>query len=298
MKPTNLVKQVRRWGVSKKRRLLHRSISRRAILARYEKLFGQPLDTHNPETFSAKIACRMLAMLNEKIPTASLYADKLRVRDFIANKIGPEYLVKLLWHGSRPKDIPFSSLPVSCVIKTNHACAQVILVDNDLDRHAAIKQLDEWLGVNYYWDSQEFQYYHIKPEIMVEEYLSNNSGHELLDYRFYCFNGIVKVIQVDNHEHSINCFFDPDWNLLDLWYRDGVPRPLLPEPASLPEMLKVAAKLSEDFDFVRVDLYEIDREIVFGELTFTPVGGYMKLNSPAWDLKLGQEWKSPSISAG
>jgi len=287
-----LLKKIQYWIREKKHRLSHRSVSRREIEHRYKRIFGESLNTHNPETFTAKIACSMLEMLNEKIPVATMYADKLRARGFVEKRAGQEYLVPLLWHGRKPSQIPFSDLPEKYVIKTNHASDQVILVDHNLHKDDVLKKLNNWLNTNYYWDSREFQYFHIKPQIMIEEYLVTNNNQEILDYRFYCFSGVATIIQVDNNAHSINCFFDPDWNLLNLWYRPDAERPSLREPVTLSKMLQLAATLSADFDFVRVDLYEVNGKIYFGELTFTPVGGYMKFNSHAWDLQLGREWNS------
>jgi hypothetical protein len=129
---------------------------------------------------------------------------------------------------------------------------------------------------------------------MIEEYLQNKDGTGPLDYRFYCFNGIPEVIQVDNHAHDINPFYDTNWKQLDLYYRKGVSRPAIEKPINLEHMNLVASKLSADFDFVRVDLYNIDGKIYFGEFTFTPTAGELKLQPESWDLKLGNKWKLSS----
>jgi len=123
--------------------------------------------------------------------------------------------------------------------------------------------------------------------------LRNQDGGEPLDYRFWCFNGNPCVIQADNHAHDINPFFDSEWNLLDLYYRDGSARPALARPKNFEQMLVVASTLSEGFDFVRVDLYNVDGQIYFGEFTFTPAGS-LKFRPEGWDLKLGQKWQISS----
>jgi hypothetical protein len=131
--------------------------------------------------------------------------------------------------------------------------------------------------------------------VIVEEYLKNEDGTGPLDYRFWCFGGIPEVIQVDNHAHDINPFFDTKWNLLDLYYRDGAARPALGKPKNFEQMLVVASRLSEGFDFVRVDLYNIDGKIYFGEMTFTPAGS-LKFRPPIWDFRLGEKWKISSAT--
>jgi hypothetical protein len=222
-------------------------------------------------------------------PIYTRLSDKYAARDYVAGEVGEQYLVKLLWHGKNPRAIPFDALPTEYVIKTNHASSQVIIVKGNPDKEKIISTLAEWLQINYFWGGGEYQYYYINPEVLIEQYLRNQDGGELLDYRFWCFNGIPEVIQVDSHAHDINPFFDTEWNLLDLYYRDVAVRPALAKPKNLEEMMFVASKLSERFDFVRVDLYNVDGRIYFGEFTFTPAGS-LKLRPAAWDSKLGQKW--------
>ena len=130
---------------------------------------------------------------------------------------------------------------------------------------------------------------------MIEEYLTSEDGSSPLDYRFWCFGGVPEVIQVDNRAHDINPFFDKEWNLLDLHYREGASRPAIKKPANFQQMMHVASQLSQGFDFVRVDLYNMDGKVYFGELTFTPAGS-LKLRPQIWDSKLGEKWKISSAA--
>jgi hypothetical protein len=125
---------------------------------------------------------------------------------------------------------------------------------------------------------------------MIEEYLRTPDGNGPLDYRIWCFKGVPEVIQVDNYAHSINPFFDTKWSQLDLYYREGVSRPPIAKPIHLEQMISIASKLTAGFDFVRVDLYDIDGKIYFGEFTFTPTAGELKLRPEIWDVKLGAKW--------
>jgi hypothetical protein len=273
-----------------KQRLLRRSEGERILLERYIRVHGTRPDLTNPRTFSEKLFCRMIALNRKASPKFTKLADKYAARAYAGSRVGEQHLVKLLWHGEDPREIPFDRLPQECVIKTNHATNQTIVVKGKVDRSEIIRTLSGWLKSNYYWSCREYQYFHIKPAVMIEEYLKNKDGTGPLDYRFYCFKGIPEVIQVDNHAHDINPFYDTNWNQLDLYYRKGVSRPAIARPINLERMNLIASKLSADFDFVRVDLYNVDGHIYFGEFTFTPTAGELKLQPESWDLKLGDKW--------
>jgi hypothetical protein len=275
-----------------KQHLMRRSSGERFLLQQYFEKTGKHLNVTRPETFSEKLYCRMISLNRDKHPRITQYADKYAVRAYVAGKIGDEHLVKLLWHGEDPQAIPFDSLPTEYVIKPNHGSGQVIVVKGRVDRSDIAKTVSTWLKTNYYWGGRENQYFNIHPRVLVEEFLRSQDHTELLDFRLWCFGGIPEVIQVDNHAHDINPFFDRQWNLLDLHYREGVPRPAVSKPKNFEQMLFVASELSAGFDFVRVDLYNVDGKIYFGELTFTPAGS-LKLQPSVWDKKLGEKWKCP-----
>ncbi len=275
-------------------RVMRRSEGERLLLQQYERGTGKRLNLSNPQTFGEKLYCRKISWNRGHNPIFTQLTDKYRAKAYVASKVGEQHLVKLLWHGENPRTIPFDSLPAEYVIKTNHASKQVIVVKGKVDRSEIISRLSVWLKSNYYWGGREYQYYHIKPRVMIEEYLRNQDGSGPLDYRFWCFGGIPEVIQVDNHAHDINPFFDTQWNQLDLYYREGASRPAIAKPMNFEQMMFIASQLSAGFDFVRVDLYNIDGKIYFGELTFTPTGGTLKLRPESWDLKLGEKWEMSS----
>ena len=275
------------WNL--KRRAMRRIDGERVLLQQYFRKKGKPLNLANPETFSEKLYCRMISWNQGHDPIFTRLADKYAARAYVATKVGEEHLVRLLWHGTDARAIPFGALPEEYVIKTNHGSGQIIVVKGKVDRGEIIRRLSTWLKTNYYWGGREHQYYDIEPRIMIEEYLRNRDESGPLDYRFWCFGGVPEVIQVDNRAHDINPFFDAGWNLLDLYYRDGVARPAIQKPIGFEQMLHIASKLSADFDFVRVDLYNVDGRICFGEFTFTPAGS-LKLRPEGWDEKLGKKW--------
>lgn len=274
-----------------KRRLLHCAEGEGILLQKYYRLHGKHLDLKNPQKFSEKLFSRMIFLNRKNNYQFTRLADKYLARTYVSSRVGDEYLIKLLWHGKDPYKIPFERLPEQYVIKTNHGSGSVIVINGKVDKLDVTRRLSDWLKTNYYWVAREYHYFHIKPQVMIEEYLENVDLSAPLDYRFWCFNGTPEIIQVDNHAHDINPFFDTHWNQLDLSYREGATLPAIKKPTNLEEMLTVSARLSADFDFVRVDLYNISGKIYFGELTFTPVAGGFKFQPESWDLKLGQKWE-------
>ncbi len=274
-----------------KQLLVRQSEGEKILLQRYRRVHGKDLNLTNPQKFTEKLFWRMISWNRGDMPPRfTQLADKYAVRAYVASTVGEEHLIKLLWHGDDPYAIPFDRLPAEYVIKTNHGSAQVIVVRGKADQADIISRLSVWSKTNYYWSCREYQYYHIKPRIMIEECLKNEDGSPPLDYKFYCFNGMPDQIIVRNHTHDIHPIFDTTWNLLDLVVSNCTARPLMPKPVNLQEMLALATKLSAGFGFVRVDLYNVKGRVYFGELTFTPAGGTLKYTPESWDLKHGEKW--------
>ena len=281
-----------------KRYVLRRSEGERYLKASYRSLSGQDLDCDNPSTFTAKMFERLIRINRRGEPVFSRLADKYLVREYVTAKLGPQHLVKLLWDGVDARKIPFDTLPTQYVIKTNHGSGGHVVVRGAVDRAKIIEQVAESLRQNYYWRSREYHYHPIAPRILVEEYLDDAEPSGPLDYRFWCFDGVPALIQVDNAAHTINPFYDVHWNLLDLRYRKQVESCSVAKPGNLDEMLSAASTLAAGFDFVRVDLYNIRGRVLFGELTFTPRGGFLEFQPRSWDLILGQKWKVKALPAG
>jgi TupA-like ATPgrasp len=272
-----------------KRHLFKSRDGEKIIRQRYFDLHDRELDPKCMHTFTDKLYRRMIEINRSGCPTFSRLADKYLVRDYVRDRIGSAYLVPLLWSGTDPSGIPFDHLPLKCVVKTNHGSGGAMLVERPIDRSALIEQLRGWLEQNYYWALREYQYFNIRPRVLLEEFLETE-GDWPLDYRFWCFDGKPEVIQVDNHDHNINPFYDLNWNRLTLHYREPGPVPGPKRPDNLDEMISLAARLSEGFDFVRVDLYSVGGKIYFGEMTFTPTAGMFRLMPEEWEIGLGEKW--------
>lgn len=205
-------------------------------------------------------------------------ADKVKVREFVSERVGAKYLTKLYGVWEDPKDIDFEKLPVPCVIKTNNGCTTNIIIRDrkDLKPDEIRKKLDLWLKYPYGKLTGQPHYTLIKPLILAEEFLDQNPGTDDLpfDYKFFCFKGKPHFIlfysgRTMNSHVTRDHVYDTQWQLVDGVVRNPIDTPVA-KPEAFEEMLEVATKLSQGFDFVRVDLYCIGNRVVFGEMTFTP----------------------------
>ena len=207
----------------------------------------------------------------------SNYVDKYKVREYIRKTIGEEYLIPLINVYNNTNEIDYTKLPNEFVMKLNHGSGYNLII-KDLQKENTDKinkQLEKWLKEDYYKIKKEYQYKNVKKKIICEKLIQDASG-DLLDYKFFFFYYKTEFVKVDFErfkEHKVN-FYDKNWNLLNIkekgWenYKKNCEK-----PKNFDEMLKVAEKLAKKFQFVRVDLYNVDGKIYFGELTFTPASG-------------------------
>lgn len=217
-------------------------------------------------------------------------ADKFRARAFAERRIGKDHLSRLLWQGTDPRLIPFDHLPDTYMIKANHGSAMNYPVRGNVDRTAAIETLTKWLETDYSLGWDECHYRNIERRVLIEETLDDGHDDGPLDYRFWCFDGNVAVVQVDNKPHSINPFYDGNWKRIEGGYRLKAREVEIERPPNFEEMLSIASRLSRGIDFVRVDLYDLKNRIVFGEMTFVPMAGTAVFNPPSWESRLGELW--------
>lgn len=254
---------------------------------------GKTLNLENPKTFNEKI---QWLKLYDSTPLKTKLADKYRVRDWIKETIGEEFLVPLLGVWDSFDEIDFSALPDQFVLKTNHASGwNVIVTDkSQLDLKETKLKFDTWMSKNFaYNNGLELHYANIPHKIIAEKYISDLDG-DIFDYRFFCFNGKPQYIWVDigsGTSHHKRNIYDMEWNLQA--YRVNYPfidpAPLKPE--NLEEMIALAEKLCASFAFVRVDFYDVNGKIYFGEMTFTPQGGKGK-----WDDEKQNEYYGSLIT--
>jgi len=249
------------------------------------------LNLKNPKSYNEKINWLKLYYRNEEM---TLSADKIEVRKKIYSLFGDKYLVPILWTGNDPVDIPYSKLPNKFVIKTNHASGTNIIVTDKskLDREDVTNKLNLWLKTNYFFPKREWAYKNINRRILIEEYINQLDSDELRDYRIFCFNGVPKIVTVDfsitDKKKVRRNVYDLDWNLLpvQLSYPNET-KIKLEKPANFEEMLEVSRVLSKPFPHVRIDLYNINGKILFGEMTFYHQSGMAVFVPNDFDITLG-----------
>ena len=250
-------------------------------------------DFKKPRSFSEKIWNRMLY---NRDPIWTMVSDKLRVREYVVSKACSEYLIPVLWSGDNPNEIPFSKLPSSFVIKANHGCKYNIIVKDktQLDVEETKLQLIKWMGTNYCHSSlagAEWAYKDIVPIILVESFLDFN-GNPPLDYKFFCYSGRVEFIQVsfDRFGDASERLLDKDFSAIDLWNGLKLFQGKVDRPENYEEMVQVAETLARDFEFIRVDLYNVNGRIFVGELTCYPAGGIARFIPQKYDFIFGDKW--------
>lgn len=256
---------------------------------RYSLIFNKKIDLVIPSSFNEKMQWLKLHDRQEKYKTM---VDKIAVKDYVSKIIGNEYIINNYGIYDKFDDIDFQRLPNKFIIKCNHYGGNngiVICKDKlKLDKNNAEKRINRILKKNLYFYGREWPYKDIKPKILIEELLDND-GKELEDYKFWCFNGEPKLCLVctDRNTELKETFFDMNWNLLELKRPNHDIDKNVKKPINFELMKTLSKKLSKDMPFIRVDFYEVNGKVYFGELTFYPASGFAKFEPEEWDEKLG-----------
>lgn len=252
---------------------------------------GYRLDLNNPKTFNEKI---QWLKLNDRNPLYTSLVDKYEVRQYVKDTIGEEYLIPLLGVWDNFEDIDFEKLPNQFVLKCTHDSGGLVICKDKskLNIVAAKKKIMACMKRNYYWALREWPYKNVKPRIIAEQYMEDEPGKGLKDYKFFCFNGIVKAMFVatDREVHQTKFdFFDADFNHLPFkqHYPNNFDRTLI-KPASFEQMKKLASELTAGFPHCRADFYDVNGKVYFGELTFSHFSGLEPMEPMEWDCKFGE----------
>ena len=257
----------------------------------YKQVFHKRLDLNNPQTFNEKLQWMKLHYRN---PICSTMVDKIEAKKYVENILGGGYCIPTLGVWNSFEEINWDILPEQFVLKCNHDSGGLVICrdKSKLDKEEARKKINKCLKSNYFWHGREWVYKNIKPRILAETYMESADGPQLSDYKFYCFDGVVKCLYVstgleDHHTARIG-FFDLNFESLPFSRTDFHTFDIAPKkPDHFDEMIQIAEKLSEGFPFLRVDLYEINGKVYFSELTFVPASGWMVLKPEEWDLTMG-----------
>lgn len=253
---------------------------REYLKLRYYAVMGRKLRLDNPCTFNEKL--QWLKLYNRR-PEYTMMVDKYAVRKYIADKLGEEYLIPLLGVWDDPSEINFDELPEQFVLKCNHNSGLGMRICKDksvLDIESVKKELSKGLKQDYYLIGREWPYKNVPKKIIAEKYISDSKGFDTLtDYKFYCFNGVVESVMLCLDRYTGDTkfyFFDEDWNLrrYNLRGKAALDGFTLPKPKGIDRMFEIARILSKGIPYVRVDLYNIDGDIFFSELTFFPQSGF------------------------
>lgn len=270
---------------------------REYLQRRFQAELGKSLDLDNPQTFNEKL--QWLKLYNRK-PEYTMMVDKYKVREYIAQTLGEEYLIPLLGVWDDPDEIDFDALPDQFVLKCNHNSGLGMCICKDkskLDISKVRAELRKGLKENYYIRHREWPYKDVPRKIIAEKYMEDASG-ELRDYKFYCFNGVMKFVMINSDRNTDKPtradYFDCDFNWLDFtWgYSHAEVHPQKPE--QFEKMVAIAERLSKGLPHIRVDLYDCNGKIYFGELTFFDGSGFYKIEPLEWDYKIGEMLKLPS----
>lgn len=262
---------------------------------------GKELNLNNPQTFNEKI---QWLKLYDRHPEYTMMVDKYAAKQYVSSKIGDEYIIPTLGVWTKFDDIDFDKLPNKFVLKCTHDSGGLVICKDKstLDIAAAKRKIEHCLKRKYYYIHREWPYKNVPPRIIAEKYMTDNvntsTNETLKDYKFYCFDGKVRFLMINsdrNFKTSTKAdYFDRDFNWLDFtWgYEHANVRPVKPD--CFDEMIAISEKLSKGLPHVRVDLYECNGQIYFGELTFYDGSGFDKIEPIEWDYKIGKMLKLPS----
>lgn len=262
---------------------------------------GHRLNLKHPKTFSEKL---QWLKLYDRQPKYTMMVDKVKVKDYVANIIGEGHIIQTLGVWDKPEEIDFDTLPECFVLKTNHSGGSTgIVICRDkasFDRKSAINRLKKSLQSKGFYDFREWPYKNVERKVFAEEFVVPPSGvKDLPDYKWFCFNGepcYCQVIQDRTTRETID-FFDINWNhqeFVGLNQLVGVNPQITkaivppPRPTNLEQQLCIARQLSKGIPFVRIDLYETEKGVFFGEITFYPMSGFGGFTPSEWDYKLGE----------
>lgn len=269
------------------------------IKKKFKKVFNREIDLDNPKTFNEKL---QWLKLQDRNPLYTDLVDKYEVREYLSKKIGDKYLIPLIGVWDKFEEIDFSKLPNQFVLKVTHDSGGIVICNDkkNFDLKEAKRKIKISLKRNFYYFSQEWPYKNIKPRIICEKYMEDDSKGELKDYKFLCFNGEVKCSFVclnRNLSSGLNVdFYDIDWNPLPFERHYPRSKTKIPKPINYEKMLEISKKLSKDLPFVRVDFYEVNNKLYIGELTFYPGGGLEEFTPEKYDELLGNWLKLEGVN--
>ncbi len=258
----------------------------------YRGYMGKRLDLDNPTTFNEKL---QLLKLMDHNPVYSRMVDKYEAKKYVADIIGEEYIIKTFGVWDHFDEIDFDRLPDQFVLKCTHDSGGLIICrdKNAFNKAAAKKKIEKSLKTEYYYMGREWPYKNVKPRIIAEQFMEDHETHELRDYKFFCFDGVPKALFIATDRSSGGetrfDFFDMEFRHLPI--QNGHPNAVTApsKPETFEKMKDLAARLSQNIPQLRVDFYEVNGKVYFGELTFSHWSGLVPFEPEEWDRTFG-DW--------
>ena len=295
------INEAYRFGVNSYLGFYNNTTDKKYIKNEFYYKMGKVLDLDNPQTFNEKL--QWLKLYDRKLEYIKM-VDKYQVKKYVAEKIGEEYIIPTLGIWDRAEDIEWDILPDKFVLKATHDSGGLVICTdkNILDKEVAIDKLNKSLRTDYYLLHREWPYKDVPRKIIAEKFMMDDQVKDLRDYKFFCFNGKVKIFKIDfdrQTNHRAN-YYNNVGDLLPFGEADYPPdyNKKLRMPKHLEKMIELAEKLAQDISFIRVDFYEVNSKIYFGELTFFPAAGMGKFTSTEWDYTLGRWIELPEKEEG
>lgn len=264
---------------------------------KYKIIMGKDLNLDSPVNYTEKL---QWLKLYDHSPEYTLMVDKYEAKKYVAQRIGEQYVIPLLGVWENVDDIEFSALPDQFVLKTTHDSGALVICKDKkaLDIKEAKKRLNHFLKRRYYDCNREWPYKNVKPRIIAEAYMEDSTYRELRDYKFFTFGGVPKVLYIaqgrGRGEPTVADFFDMDFNHLPFTIDHDMADVPPKKPACFEEMKRLAAILSEGTPQLRVDFYEVDGRVYFGEMTFFHCSGMENFHPEEWNRTFGDWVELPS----
>lgn len=261
----------------------------------YRRVLNKKLNLELPTSYNEKL--QWLKLYNRN-PLYTTLVDKYEVKKYVGEIIGEEYIIPTLGVWESFDEIDFDKLPNQFVLKCTHDSGGVVICTNkeSFDYQSARRKLNKSLSTNYYWQGREWPYKNVKARIIAESYMIDENIGELPDYKFFCFDGTVRAVMLATERQTGNTkfdFYDTEFKHLPLRWGHDQSSVFHERPMSFDDMLRISSLLSKGFPHVRVDLYNIDGKIYFGELTFTHWSGLCPFEPEKWDYIFGDWLKLP-----
>ena len=256
----------------------------------YKTKTGYKINWQNPNTLNEKL---QWLKLYDRRPEYTIYVDKYKVRDYIAKTIGDEFLIPLLGVWNNPDEIDFNKLPNQFVLKCNHDSGKLCICKDksSFDFKAAKVKLRNSIKKDYYIKNREWPYKNVPRKIIAEKMITNKDGSPLVDYKFYCYGGKPRyfMYSLGEADHKVrNHKFDMNLNSIDHLFKNKptIDKESIVLPNNIKKMIEIVEKLCIGFPHIRIDLYNIDEQIYFGEMTLFSGSGFINIESYEFSQKM------------